>query len=159
LGEALKKSLETAQWLYTTGNKHNNSGLGLSAYDVMIDGLRRDDAGFAALTQYGTTGNGILLLTQLIDKRRAANIFWAEKSSYLSDVNAKKMRDVANLYADVLSTLGTVLPKEIIKSTQNNYPVEAWSSEKRNQIAEALITCKQSEQKAVDIISDVLNNW
>ena len=161
LSEALKKSLETAQWLYTTGNKHNNPDyvLGLSAYDVMIDGLRRDDAGFASLTQYGATGNGILLLTQLIDKRLAAKVFWNEKSSCLSDVNAKKMRDVSNLYVDILSTLDTVLPREIINSTQNGYPFDAWSADKRNQIAEALVICKQLEQKAVDIISDVLNYW
>ena len=161
LNEALKKSLETALWLYTTGNKHNNPdyALGLSAYDVIIDGLRRDDTGFAALTQYGATGNGIFLLTQLIDKRRAANAFWIEKSQYLSDINAKKMRDVANLYADVLSTLNVILPNDIINSTQNGYPFEAWSVEKRNQIADTLITCKEMEQQVVDIISDVLNHW
>ena len=161
LNEALKTSLETALWLYATGNKHNNPEytLGLSAYDVMIKGLRRDDAGFAALTQYGATGNGILLLTQLVDKRRAANAFWEDKSQYLSDTNAKKMREVAILYASVLSTLDAVLPSDIINSTQNGYPFEAWSVEKRNKISEALIICKQTEKNVIDIISDVLEHW
>ena len=161
LNEALKKSLEAAQWLYTTGNKHNNPeyALGLSAYDVIIDGLCRDDAGFAALTQYSTTENGILLLTQLIDKRRAAKAFWIEKSQYLSTINAPKMRDVASIYADILSALDAVLPNDLIVSTQNGFPYEAWSAEKRVQIADALTICKQLEQKVVDIIADVLNHW
>jgi|GEM_PF-5860141 len=81
LNEALKKSLETAQYLYTTERRnHNDYTFGLAAYDAMIDGLHRDDVGFAALTQYGATGNGIILLTHLIDNRRAAITFWEEKS-------------------------------------------------------------------------------
>jgi len=160
LNEALKKSLETAKSLYTTERRsHNDFIIGLTAYDVMIDGLRRDDSGFAVLTQYSPTGNGIILLTQLIDKRRAAYAFWEEKSQYLSTINAKKMRDVANLYPDVLSALDAVLPNDIVVSTQNGYPFEAWSTEKRTQIAEALTSCKQLEQQAIDIISDVLNHW
>ena len=160
LNVALKKSLETAKYLYTTGRRnHNDYIIGLTAYDVMIDGLRRDDAGFAALTQYGATGNGIILLTHLIDKRRAAVAFWEEKSQYLSTVNAQKMRDVANLYTTVLSTLDAVLPNDLVVSTQNGFPFEAWSAEKRVQIAGALTTCKQLEQQVVDIISDVLSHW
>jgi len=160
LDEALKKSLETAQDLYTTESRHHNDYVfGLSAYDVMIEGLNRDDAGFAALTQYGATGNGIGLLTQLIDKRRAANVFWMEKSHYLPASNANKMRGLAGLYADLLSTLDTVLPSDLVVATQNGYPFEAWSRVKRAQIAEALITCKQLEQKAVDTIADALKYW
>jgi len=157
LCEALKKSLEIAQWLYTAENEY--IVLGLSAYDVMNDGLRHDDAGFAALTQYGATENTIYHLARLIDNRRAANIFWSEKSQYLSASNAKKMTDVAGLYGDILSTLDAVLPNDIINSTLNGYPFETWSSEKRNQIADALLICKQLEKQAVDIISDVLNHW
>jgi len=160
LNESLKKSLETAKYLYTTERRdHNNFIIGLAAYDVMIDGLRRDDAGFAALTQYGATGNGIILLTQLIDKRRAARDFWVEKSQYLSVINAKKMRDVAELYADVLSALDTVLPNEFIVSTQKGFPFEAWSKETRSKIFDALTACRRMEQQALEKITDVLEHW
>jgi len=160
LNEALKKSLETAKYLYTIERRnHNDYTFGLAAYDVMIDGLHRDDAGFAALTQYGATGNGIILLTHLIDKRRAAMTFWEEKSQYLSTVSAKKMCDVVSLYANVLSTLYTVLPNDFTVSVQNGFPFEAWSEEKRTQIADALTTCKQLEQQVLDIVTDVLNHW
>ena len=160
LDEALKTSLETAQHLYSAKPRHNGQYVfGLDAYDIFINGLRYDDANFAAITQYGATGNGIIHLTRLIDARRAAHAFWAEKSLCLPSGNAKKMRDVAELYAKFVSTLNAVLPDDFIASTQNGYPFEAWSGETRIQFADALTTCKQLEQQAVDIIADVLNHW
>lgn len=160
LNDALKTSLETAQNLYTAKPRHNEHYVfGLAAYDILINGLRRDDADFAAITQYGTTGNGIILLTRLIDARRAAHTFWAEKSQYLPTENAQKMHDVAKLYAGVVSALSAVLPDKIIASTQNGFPFEAWSAETRMQFANALTTCKQLEQQAIDIITDVLRHW
>lgn len=158
--EALKKSLETARDLYTSQPKHNgNYVFGLSAYDILIDGFRRDDAGFAAITQYGATGNGIILLTRLIDARRAAHDFWAEKSQCLSRINAKKMREAAELYAGIVSALNAVLPNGFVASTQNGYPFEAWSKETRICFANALKTCKQLEQQAIGLINSVLDNW
>ncbi|MDR0324690.1 MAG: helix-turn-helix domain-containing protein [Oscillospiraceae bacterium] len=158
--ESLKASLETARSLYTAKPRHNGHYLfGIDAYDILINGLRRDAADFAAITQYGTTGNGIILLTRLIDARRAAHSFWAEKSQYLSAINARKMRDVAELYSGIVSALGTVLPNEFIASFQDGYPFEAWPKETRLRFADALTTCKQLEQQALGIITDVLKHW
>ncbi len=158
--EALRASLETAKEFYTAKPKHNDNYMfGLSAYDILINGLRRDDAGFAAITQYGATGNGLILISRLIDARRAAHAFWIEKSQYLSTMNAEKMRSVAELYAGIVSALGAVLPNDMVASTQNGYPFEAWSLEKRSELADALTICKQLEEKAIDIIVNVLANW
>lgn len=160
LNEALKASLVTAQNLYTAKPRYNGQYVfGLAAYDILINGLQLDDAGFAAITQYGSTGNGTILLTRLIDARRAAHAFWKEKSNHLSSINARKMRDVAQLYDDVVSTLDTVLPNDVIALTQNGYPFESWSGETRIRFADALKTCKQLEQQAIHIISDVLKHW
>ena len=160
LNEALKASLLMAQHLYTAKPRHNNQYVfGLAAYDILINGLLRDNADFAAITQYGTTGNGIILLTRLIDARRAAHAFWRGKSRYLSDVNARKMNDVAALYGDIIATLGTVLPNDFIVQTQNGFPFEAWSKDTRGMLCDALTTCKQLEQRIIDGIADVLNHW
>jgi transcriptional regulator with XRE-family HTH domain len=160
LDEALKKSLEIAHSLYTAAPKHNDRYVfGPAAYDILIDGLHRDDAGFAAITQYGATGNGIILLTRLIDARRSAHSFWADKAQYLSRRNAQKMRDATGHYNSIVTALSAVLPNEIVASTQNGFPFEAWSSETRVQFADALETCKQLEQRAIGIISDVLKHW
>jgi hypothetical protein len=160
ISEALKKSLETAFELYTAEPKHNGRYyFGSAAYDIFINGLRLDDAGFAAISQYGTTGNGLIHLTRLIDSRRAANAFWAEKSQRLSAVNARKMRDAAGFYAGIVSILNEALPNDIIASTQNGYPSDAWQKETRIRYADTLTACKELEQKAFDIITDVLNHW
>jgi len=160
LNEAVKASLETARDLYRMEPKHNNRYVfGLEAYDLLINGLRLDDAGFAALTQFGSTGNGIILLTRLIDARRAGSAFWTEKSQILSMENSRKMRKVAELYGGVVSALGAVLPNDYVASTQNGYPFDAWPGETRSQVADALTVCKQLEQQAVRIMADVLKNW
>ena len=160
LSEALKISLETAQMLYTAKPKHNDTYVfGLSAYDMLLDGLRRDDDGFAAITQYGATGNGIILLTRLIDARRAAHAFWAEKAQFLPAANAQKKREASALYAGMVSALDAVLPGKTIFATQNGYPFEAWSRDTRILFADAVETCKQREQQAIEIINDVLKNW
>ena len=160
LDQALKASLQTAQHLYTAKPRHNGQYVfGLAAYDLLIAGLRRDDAGFAAITQYGTTGNGIGLLARLIDARRAAHAFWVEKSQELTDANARKMRAAAALYAGALSVLDEVLPGDFIAATQNGFPFEAWSGEIRARLAGALTACKQLERQAFDIIEDVLKHW
>lgn len=160
LNEALKISLETAQNLYSAKPRHNGHYVfGLAAYDILINGLRSDDKDFASITQYGTTGNGIILLTRLIDTRRAAHTFWQDKSQYLSSLNAQKMRTVAELYGSVVSALGTVLPDEFIESTQKGFPFDAWSKETRIRITDVLINCKQSEEQAIGIIEEVLKHW
>ena len=160
LVEALRLSLETALILYTSEPMHNDHYVfGLDAYDIMINGLSCDDASFAAITQYGTTGNGIILLTRLIDARRAAHAFWMDKSQYLTSENARKMRDVGELYAGFVSVLEAVLPNDKVISTQNGFPFEAWSRETRTHFADALMVCKRLEQQAIDIITDVLKNW
>ncbi len=158
--EALKNSLEIARDLYTRSAdpKHGNV-FGLSAYDVMTDGLRRDDAGFAAITPYGTTGNGIVLLARLIDRRRAAHAFLESRAQCLPAGNARKMREAAALYADLVSVLGAILPAEFCAATQTGFPFEAWSGETRARLAGALTACKQLEQKALDVISEVLEQW
>jgi hypothetical protein len=146
--------------LYAAKPRHDGHYVfGLAAYDILINGLRRDDAEFATISQYGTTGNGIVLLTRLIDTRRAAHTFWADKSQCLSAMNAKKMRDVAGFYNEVVSHMGTVLPDEFIASTQNGFPFEAWSKEKRVCLADVLMTCRQLEEQAINVIGDVLNHW
>jgi len=160
LDEALKKSLETAKNLFATKPMHDGRYVfGLDAYDILINGLCLDDTGFAAITQYGSTGNCVILLTHLIDARRAAHTFWAEKSEYLSARNVRKMRNVAKLFADMVSVLGDVLPNDIINFAQNGYPIDAWVQEKREKAASALTTCKQLEQQTLNIISDTLENW
>ena len=160
LEDVLKTSLETARDLYTAEPRHNGYFVfGSAAYDILINGLRRDDSGFAALTQYGATGNGQIVLTHLIDCRRAAQAFWAEKSQYLPPENARKMREASELYAGIVSTLGAVLPNDTIASTQNGYPFEAWSAETRLRFAGALASCKDLEQQAMDIITGVLKHW
>jgi hypothetical protein len=158
--DSLKASLEIARHLYSATPRHNGHYIfGIDAYDILINGLRRDDNGFAAITQYGTTGNGIILLTRLIDARRAAYNFWSEKAQYLSVSNNKKMLDVAELYNNIVSTLNTLLPNDLILSTQNGFPFEAWSSETRVRFVDALINCKQMEQQALKLIIEVLERW
>ena len=158
--EALHTSLEAAQTLYSSKPMHGgNYMFGSTAYDILINGLRCDDAGFATITPYGTTGNGIILLSRLIDARRAAHAFWTEKSQCLPPGNAQKMQNAAELYAGVVAALETVLPNNIVNSTQNGIPFEAWSGETRAQIAEALTVCRQLEQQTADIIIDVLKHW
>jgi len=160
LDDALKTSLETARDLYMAKPGYNGYFVfGSAAYDILIDGLRRDDAGFAALTQYGATGNGQILLTRLIDCRRAAHAFWTEKSQYLPPENARKMREASELYAGIVSALGAVLPNDTVASTQNGYPFEAWSADIRMRFADALTVCKDLERQAVDVITDVLEHW
>lgn len=160
LDTALRGSLETAKYLYTAEPRDNGRYIiGLAAYDIYINALQLNDADFAAVTPYGATGNGILLLTRLIDARHAAHEFWAEKSKYLSKENARKMQHVAELYAKVVSTLRVVLPRDAASSTQNGYPYEAWTSEMRSRISEALTSCKYLEQQVLDMITDVLDHW
>ena len=160
LDEALKTSLEIARDLYLAKPRHNGYYVfGSAAYDILINGLRRDDAGFAVLTQYGATGNGQIILARLIDCRRAAHAFWAEKSQYLPPENARKMREVSELYAGIVAALGAVLPNDAVASTQNGYPFEAWSAETRARFADALTVCKDLERQAVDAIADVLECW
>lgn len=160
LVEALRVSLETAQTLYTSKPIYNGHYVfGLAAYDILINGLRKDDTNFAAITQYGTTGNGIILIARLIDARRAAHAFWVEKAQYLSSENTRRMHDVADLYAGIISALSAILPNDMVNSTQNGFPLEAWSGETRIKIANALAHCKQLEQQAMSIIADVLRYW
>jgi transcriptional regulator with XRE-family HTH domain len=160
LDESLKKSLEIAQYLYTAEPMYDGRYVfGLDAYDILINGLRLDDAAFAGITQYGSTGNCVILLARLIDTRRAAHSFWADKSQFLSTRNARKMRDASELFAGMVSALGAVLPNDTIALAQNGYPFDAWTKEKRIQVADALTTCKQLEQQASSIITDTLKNW
>jgi DNA-binding transcriptional MerR regulator len=160
MDDALRASLEIARDLYMSEPKYNGYFVfGPAAYDILINGLRRDDHGFAALTPYGATGNGQILLTRLIDCRRAAHLFWAEKSQYLPPEKARKMYKVSDLYASITSALSAVLPNDTVASTQNGYPFEAWSAETRARFADTLTICKNLEQQAIDIISDVLEHW
>ena len=160
LNVALKKSLETAQHLYTAKPRCNGQYVfGISAYDIIINGLRCEDTAFDAITQYGTTGNGIILLSHLVDARRAAHDFWSVQSKYLSARNSDKMRDVIGLYNSMVSALETVLPNDFISSTLNGYPFEAWSKEKRIQLADTLTNCKYMEQQVLNIITDILKHW
>lgn len=160
LSEALKASLETAHRLYTAKSQCNGQYVfGLSAYDLMINDLRYDDSEFTAITQYGTTGNGIILLSHLIDARRAARDFWSVKSEYLSARNAHKMRDVIGHYNSMVSALETLLPNDFISSVRNGYPFEAWSKETRIQLADTLTNCKHLEQQILNIITDILKHW
>ena len=69
------------------------------------------------------------------------------------------MHEVAELYNSIVFTLGAILPNDVIASTQNGYPLEAWSRETRIRFSDALTTCKQVEQQAITIISDVLDHW
>lgn len=158
--DALKNSLKIALDLYTAAPKYDGHYIfGEAAYDILIEGLRRDDSGFAALTQYGATGNGYILISRLIDARRAAHAFWNEKYKYLNSANTMKMRDVSLLYAGIVSALESVLPNEVIAPIQNGYPHEAWTMEERLRIADALSHCKHSEQQANGIIANILKNW
>ncbi len=160
LADALKASLETARFLYQAEPMYNGYFVfGSAAYDILINGLRRDDEHFAAITQYGATGNGQILLTRLIDCRRSAHLFWVKKSQVLLAENARKMQEVSGLYAEMVSALGAVLPNDTVASTQNGYPFEAWSAEKRMRLADALTACQNMEQEAIRIINDVLEHW
>lgn len=160
LDEALKMSLEIARDTHAAAPKHNGCFVfGAAAYDILIDGLRRDDAGFAALTQYGSTGNGVILLTRLIDARRAAHAFWSDKSQYLPAENAQRMLKAAKCYGDIVSALGAVLPNATVMSTQNGYPSDAWQAKTRGRFADVLVTCKRLEQQSMDIIADALAHW
>ncbi len=158
--DALKVSLETALRLYTAKPRRDDQYIfGISAYDIMIDGLRCDDTAFAAITQYGTTENGIILLAHLIDARRAAHDFWSAQLKYLSDRNAHKMRDIIGFYNSMVSALETVLPNDFIRSSLNGYPFETWSKETRIQLADTLINCKHLEQQVLNMITDILKDW
>ena len=158
--EALKVSLETALSVYTAAPQYGNIFyFGMDAYDILIDSLRLDDRGFSALTQYGATGNGYILLTRLVDARRAAHIFWSGKSSLISGKNGQKLRDLSALYAQMVSVLSTVLPNDLVASTQNGYPVTAWTQSARLAVADAVAACKEYERQAIVLIEEVLARW
>lgn len=158
--EALKASLETALSIYTAAPQFGSTYyFGMDAYDILIDTLRLDDCGFAALTQYGATGNGHILLTRLIDARRAAHAFWNEKSSLIPGKNGQKLQNLSAIYAQMVSVLSTVLPNDLVAATQNGYPITAWSQSIRFGIADALTACKEYERQAILLIEEVLSRW
>lgn len=130
--DALKVSLKTALRLYTAKPRRDGAYIvGISAYGIMIDGLRCNDTGFAAITQFGATGNGIIFLSHLLDACRGARDFWsAQLKKYLSDRNAHKMRNIIEFYNRLVSALKTVLPNDFVRSSLNGYPFEPWSKEK-----------------------------
>lgn len=158
--EALKASLDTALSLYTAAPQCGSIYyFGMDAYDILIDSLRLDDCGFAALTQYGATGNGHILLARLLDARRAAHAFWTAKYPLIHGRNGQKLQDLSVLYAQMVSVLSTVLPNDLVAATQNGYPVTAWSQSKRLRIADALTACKEYERQAIILIEEVLSRW
>lgn len=160
LNESLRLSLENAHRLYTANPTCDGQYVfGLSAYDLMINDLQCDDPEFSAISQYGTTENGVILLSHLIDARRAARDFWSLKSVYLSARNEHKMCDVIGLYGSIVSALEVLLPNDLINSVRNGYPSTAWSKETRIQLADTLSNCKHFEQQILNNITDILKHW
>lgn len=158
--DALKASLETAQFLYTAAPQVNDTYyFGLDAYDILIHSLRLEDCGFAALTQYGTTGNGYILLTRLLDARRAAHAFWTEKALLVPGKNGQKLLSLSSLYAQIVSALSTLLPNDLAAATQNGFPFTAWSLPTRQTFADALEACKEYERQAIVLIEEILVRW
>lgn len=158
--EALKASLETALNIYTAAPQCGGTYyFGRQAYDILIDSLRLEDSSFAALTQYGTTGNGHNLLACLIDARRAARDFWVEKSPLVPGKNGKKLWDLAALYGKMVSELSKIIPNDLVAATLNAYPFTAWSQSARLVIADVLTACKEYERQAIILIEEILARW
>ena len=158
--EALKSSLETALSICTAAAQFGNAFyFGMDAYDILVDSLRLEDSGFAALTQYGATGNGYNLLARLLDARRAARDFWTEKFHFVSGKNGQKLRSLAVLYGQMVSELNKVVSDDIAAAALNGYPFTAWSQSTRLTIADVLDACKEYERQAIILIEEVLAHW
>ncbi len=158
--EALKSSLETALSICTAAPQFGNTFyFGMDAYDILVDSLRLEDSGFAALTQYGATGNGYNLLARLLDARRAARDFWTEKFHLVPGKNGQKLRNLAVLYGQMVSELNKVVSDDIAAATLNGYPFKAWSQSTRLTIADVLDACKEYERQAIILIEEVLAHW
>lgn len=63
------------------------------------------------------------------------------------------------LYAQMVSVLSTVLPNDLVASTQNGYPVTAWTQSARLAVADAVAACKEYERQAIVLIEEVLARW
>lgn len=158
--KALKASLKTAQRLYKADTRGNGQYVfGTAAYDVLIRGLRCEDEAFAAISSYGTTENGILLLSRLIDARKAAAMFWMMQLKYISDRNVSLIRDLIGLYQQMVGALEALLPEELLRNALNGYPVRAWTKEFRRGLADALSECKRWEIQVLKKIESVLKQW
>jgi hypothetical protein len=148
--DALKISLQTCLEMF---KPNNDAKFGYDAYEFLIESLNKDEY-ISTFSNKSDTFAVHIMLSLLLDERRAAHIHLSQGADLLAGENKTKLTIVANLYKEMHDTLSAVLPYE--KWRKNEFEL---TPEFRRQTADALQKMSGLEKQARVVVADILANW
>lgn len=70
----------------------------------------------------------------------------------------ERLKRLAALYGQMTDVLVRELPDSVVQSTQNGFPVTAWTRDERLALADALTQVRDREEEAIAIIRELLEH-
>lgn len=153
--KSLKKSLESCVQYYNH-NEFNGCRFGRAAFDVLIDGFRKDDGEYDCLCQNANYHLGVL-----VDARRCAHVYLDESAALLSGEKQNSLREISAMYKTIYDSILSVVPYQMLSEefAFGGSTKEPWNFDIRKELADTILRTEDMEAQILIIVKDILDKW
>ena len=150
--ELLTQSLQACLEYFTHGEV-NECRFGAAAYQILIDGLLKEEEEYKSFRRNENYHVGVL-----VDARRSAQVYLEESAVLAGGSAGKKLLETAALYRELCDGILAVVPYNRLSEqfAFNAGPEESWDRDTRVRLAAALREAVSIERSVQTVAKDVL---